>query len=158
MRRQHFPPALNKVPAHVSLFHNLPGASADQILETTSACCDGYVGFDLAPLGPRCLGRGVAIAYEGAELLSLRAALAREWMAWLTPQDRQPFRPHVTIQNKVAPNVARDLTDKMRTVALPVCRVEGLTIWRYLGGPWAWIATCAFRGALNPLQKGVTTA
>jgi hypothetical protein len=68
----------------------------------------------------------------------LRAELARRWAQWLTPQDRQGFRPHVTVQNKVPVEEARALKASLEAGFSPLeARGEGLLLWRYLGGPWA---------------------
>ena len=144
LRRRHFPAKLNKIPAHVSLFHHLPGAEEARIVATVRALAERTKRFALRPGAARSLGRGVALAYDSAELVALRGALAREWADWLTPQDRQGFKPHVTIQNKVEASAARALLAQMADAEPPGCVVEGVAIWRYLGGPWARVATCLF--------------
>ena len=146
LRRRHFPVELNKIPAHISLFHYLPGAEEPRIVATVRALAGRTRSFSPRPVAARSLGRGVGLAYESAELATLRGTLAREWAAWLTPQDRQGFRPHVTIQNKVEPAVARALLAELAGVEPPPCRVEGIAIWRYLGGPWQRVTTCPFTG------------
>ena len=85
----------------------------------------------------RSLGRGVAVAVEGTELPALRKRLAAAFSAWLTAQDRQPYRPHVTVQNKVAPDAARRLFEGLSAgwVAFAGCG-ESLLLWRDPGGPW----------------------
>jgi hypothetical protein len=83
------------------------------------------------------LGRGVAFRLEAPEVAGLRARLAREWDGWLVPQDRQPWRPHVTVQNKVTPEVARETLQRLSAGFAPwEARAEGLLLWRYRGGPW----------------------
>ena len=69
----------------------------------------GRAGFAVRVGGVRSLGRGTALRVEAPEAAAVRAALARAFAGWLTPQDRQGWRPHVTIQNKVAPDAARAL-------------------------------------------------
>lgn len=45
--------------------------------------------------------------------------------------------PHVTVQNKVAPQAARALLAELQAGFSPfTMRAEGLNLWRYLGGPW----------------------
>ena len=145
LRRRHFPEKLNKIPAHVSLFHHLPGAALDSVLATLAEHCRATEPSTMGPGAWRSLGRGVAIAYEARELARLRGVLARAWGGWLTAQDRQRFRAHVTIQNKVEPAVARALLEALREgPEPPACEVEGLTVWRYRGGPWEHLATCRF--------------
>ncbi len=161
LRHRHFPAKLNRIPAHISLFHHLPGDEEPRVLATVRALAGRTVAFALQPLAARSLGRGVALAYESAELAALRAALARELAAWLTPQDRQGFKPHVTIQNKVEASAARALLAELAGVPPPPCRVEGVAIWRYLGGPWERVATCPFADVARtdpPPQLGDTTA
>ena len=144
LRRQYFPAELNRIPAHISLFHHLPGAEEPRIVTTVRALAARTRSFDLHPLAPRSLGRGVALAYGSAELVSFRNDLAKQWADWLTAQDRQGFKPHVTIQNKVDAAAARALLAQLDGAAPPPCRVEGATIWRYLGGPWKRVSTCLF--------------
>ena len=144
LRRRHFPQKINVVPAHVSLFHQLPGDQVDAVLEALDDLCERTTSFDLERPTPVFLGRGVAIRFEAKALSSLHAELARRWIAWLTPQDRQAFRGHVTIQNKVEPGKARALYETMRDIEVPNCRVEGLDLWRYLGGPWEPVASLRF--------------
>ena len=144
LRRRHFPAGRNQVPAHVSLFHHLPGAELPFVHATIAAACRSHDCFLLRPAAPLFLGRGVAIRYDSADLTRLRDELARAWTPWLTAQDRQPFRPHVTIQNKVTPTAARALFDAIGIDTAPTCRVEGVTLWRYLDGPWERLATCPF--------------
>jgi 2'-5' RNA ligase len=61
------------------------------------------------------------------------------------PQDSQRFQPHVTIQNKVAPDEARALHRRLSAEFQPfTIRGEGLILWRYLGGPWERIRLFRF--------------
>ncbi len=93
----------------------------------------------------RFFGQGVAIALECPALVELRQALVTSWQDWLTPQDRQAFRPHITIQNKVSPEVARQTYDHLLSRWQPVDGDgEGLLLWSYQGGPWAWVQEFRF--------------
>ena len=38
LRRQHFPPAINYLGAHLTLFHHLPGAEVDAVCEELRTC------------------------------------------------------------------------------------------------------------------------
>ena len=136
LRRLHFPPGRNLIPAHVTLFHHLPGPEIEAVRDAIEARCK-MPPFLVSVLGLRFLGRGVAYALESPELTALRAGLAREWDGWLTPQDRQGYRPHVTIQNKASPDAARALHANLQAAFAPfTIRAEGLDLWRYMGGPW----------------------
>ena len=147
LRREHFPPSRNVVPAHVSVFHALPG-------DETTADAVSRVLAGLAPkpsvmsvTGVRSLGRGVAYTLDAPGVAAVRAALVREFEDGLTPQDRQPWRPHVTVQNKVTPEAARALLTRLAAGFTPLDVVaEGLLLWRYRGGPWEPAAEFAFTG------------
>lgn len=65
----------------------------------------------------------------------------------LGAQDFGGWRPHVTIQNKVAPKVARALRDLLERDFIPQpLAIAGLGLHRYLGGPWEHLAVYSFRG------------
>lgn len=138
-RAAHFPPERNHLAAHVTLFHALPGEQADAV--TAELAAVDVPAFDVVVAGLRLLGGGVAYRLESDELLDLRAGLAAAWEPWLTRQDRQRFAPHVTVQNKVAPAVARELRDRLAAGFAPwTATGVGLALWRYLGGPWEPVA------------------
>ncbi len=100
----------------------------------------------------RRLGRGVAFDIGSPELVSLRARLATVWADMLTPQDRQTFRPHVTVQNKVQPDRAAALADELTGGFQPWSAVgESLLLWRYLGGPWLLEAELPFTTRHEPV-------
>ncbi len=70
-------------------------------------------------------------------LEEVRAAIADEFRAVLTAQDARPWRPHVTIQNKVEPDEARRTLASVRAGHVPYdTLVEALALWHYRGGPW----------------------
>lgn len=147
LRRTHFPPGRNRVPAHLTLFHALPGEQESAIADVLKAAVARRAPMRMAVRGPWFLGRGVAYRIACAELEDLRAELAHAFAPWLTPQDRAPFRPHITVQNKAEPAVARALLDELQQNFEPFDIVaEGLLVWRYLGGPWAPVARLPFGG------------
>ena len=135
LRQRHFPPERNLIPAHVSVFHTLPGEARARIamrLRTLAAeRCTVAV---TAPFG---LGRGVAFRLRAPGLEQARAVLAHDWADWLTAQDAQGYRPHVTVQNKVSPEQARATLDRLRHGFVPFqTQAVAWLLWRYLGGPW----------------------
>ncbi|GJD65218.1 2'-5' RNA ligase family protein [Methylobacterium frigidaeris] len=147
-RRRHFPAAINHIPAHVTLFHHLPGEEERGIVETLAAevRAEGPMPVKVASL--RFIGRGVAYALESPRLSGLRGRLAAAFAPWLTPQDRQGYRPHVTVQNKVAPEEARALHRDLEAAFVPrEIAGTGLLLWRYLGGPWEARGRFPFGGA-----------
>jgi 2'-5' RNA ligase len=149
LRTEHFPPERNFLPAHITLFHALPGNEEEAVAAEIERMCARQAPFGLTLPRVRFLGRGVALEIESPELQTLRQGLAKAWDAWLTTQDRQKFRPHVTVQNKVEPEVARRLFEDLQASWTGLsARAEGLLLWRYLGGPWSLRRT--FRFAEKP--------
>ena len=145
LRKAHFPPERNHLSAHVTLFHHLPGGEMARVCEDLRAVCATAQPFDVAVTGLRSLGGGVAFVLESLALSALRADLARRWEEKLTAQDRQLFRPHVTVQNKVPPARARALHAELQSSFAPFA-IEGreLVLWRYRGGPWEAVSKFPF--------------
>lgn len=136
-RRRYFPPARNFIPAHLTLFHHLPGTSLDTIRTTIESEASSQARFSLDVTGLRSLGRGVAYTLHSQELTNLRRNLAALWSHWLTPQDRQKHQPHITVQNNVDPQGARALLVKLTETFVPFeAQATGLDLWWYRGGPW----------------------
>ena len=147
LRRAHFPPGRNHIPAHLTLFHALPGEAEEEVLANLATAAAGTAPIPLTVAGLRSLGRGVAYEVHAPGLVALRGVLAQAWHAWLGTQDRQPFRPHVTVQNKVDAAKARALLTELQAGFAPwEARGEGLLLWRYRGGPWEPAGDVTFRG------------
>lgn len=148
LRDAHFPPRINIVPAHLTLFHKLPGTELPAVAARLTALCADETQIAYAVDGLRFLGRGVALAIAAPRLVLLRKALAADWRSWLTKQDAQTFQPHVTIQNKVDPVAARALHQRL-DAAPPAIRgtIVGFDLWHYRGGPWEQVARYAFAAA-----------
>ena len=137
LRRKHFPAERNFLKAHVTMFHNLPGRQKGKIetdLQELSGKCKPFA---LQFTKPRFLGKGTAFEIESGELNQLREELKKRWEEWLTNQDLQKFKPHITVQNKVAPEIARSLFDELSADWSPRNGSGiGLQLWHYLDGPW----------------------
>jgi len=144
-RRKYFPAERNFLSAHVTLFHNLSGGRRERIEFDLNELCGRYEPFALRFPAWRFLGRGAAIEVESAELNSLRNELKNKWDAWLNNQDRQKFKPHITVQNKVATEAARRLFDEMSAgwTSRDGSGI-GIELWHYLNGPWKLAGEFAF--------------
>ncbi len=143
-RRQHFPAARNFIPAHVSLFQSLPGAELDAIAARLESL-RGRPRLAVEVTGVRTLGRGCAYTLHSPALDALRGELARDWGGWLGAQDRQGHRPHVTVQNKVSVEEARDTLARLQAGFAPwAAQGVALRLWRYLGGPWEELLDVGF--------------
>ncbi|MBP1178821.1 2'-5' RNA ligase family protein [Methylobacterium sp. PvR107] len=144
-RRRCFPETLNVIPAHATLFHHLPGDRERGVIEAITAFARTLPPPEVAVTGLRFTGRGVAYVLECEPLAAFRARLAREFDPHLTAQDRQGWRPHVTVQNKVAPEKARALHADLSAGFAPFRFTAPATLlWRYLGGPWGAVARLPF--------------
>ncbi len=145
LRRTHYPAERNQVPAHLTLFRQLPpsieGELAQRLAAATAAPPPKAV-----IAGVIDLGEGTAFRVESAELDAIHEELAHAFHGLLTPQDQASWRPHVTIQNKVASKEARALQQKLRAAFEPrPLVIRALASWRYLGGPWQPLRTHSFR-------------
>jgi 2'-5' RNA ligase len=150
LRELHFPPERDYLRAHLTLFHKLPGEREAEISAELREICQDREPFTLTATGLRSLGRGVAYELSSPQLLALRRELARGWEPWLGTQDRQGFKPHITVQNKVSPERAKALQENLQATFTPF-EIEGLglSVWRYLGGPWEPAATYLFSAPRN---------
>lgn len=147
LRRLYFPPERNFLSAHLTLFHHLPGEELEKIQADLTDLCGAFKKFPLFFDEWRTLGRGVAIRVEAPELHRLRFHLSTVWKDWLTAQDRQKFQPHITVQNKVAPDEARELYENLSRDWQPrTGEATGLRLWHYLGGEWKSERDFAFGG------------
>jgi len=145
LRRVHFPADRNVLRAHLTLFHHLPPSVAREV---TDLLKDEARGSDPSArlAGLINLGGGVAYRIESPDLEDIRARIAERFAPMLMPQDRNAWRPHVTIQNKVKPAVARGLLSALEADFRPRPLIlSGLAAWWYRGGPWEPIAAFAFR-------------
>ncbi len=134
------------MPAHLTLFHHLP-PSLERELGQRLATYTAVPAPRARISGVIDLGAGTAFRVESEELEDIRQDLAEAFRGLLTPQDRAPWRAHVTIQNKVEPKEARSLQQRLRATFEPrPLSIKGLASWRYLGGPWEPIRSHVFRG------------
>jgi hypothetical protein len=146
LRRSHYPAARNQVPVHLTIFHALPPTAEPEVRGRLAlltkesrprATIDGLMD----------LGGGVAYRIVSPDLDRIREELAAGLHGLLGAQDSGGWRPHITIQNKVPPKVARALLASLECDFAPrPLAISGLGLHRYLGGPWETVATYSFRG------------
>ena len=146
-----FPPGRTQVGAHVTLFHALPADQMAVLVGDLAAAAD-RAPFPVRVEGLMPLGRGVAYRLSSNELGGLHCDLQTRWWETLTAQDRQGFHPHVTVQNKVQPDVARSTLRERQASFRPFgAQARGLLLWRYDGGPWTALRRFPFLGSAGPL-------
>jgi hypothetical protein len=89
----------------------------------------------------------VAYRIVSPDLDRIRDALAQDLHGLLGAQDAGGWQPHVTIQNKVAPKVARSLIATLENGIAPrPLAISGLGLHRYMGGSWEEVEIHPFRG------------
>lgn len=114
LRKTYFPPHLNKIPAHITLFHALPGSKLEsEILPGIKYMASRTPPYRVRATNPFRLSRGVGIKVEddidhandskrGRNMTRIiHAELRKKWGEWLSEQDSTPPRFHYTVMNKV---------------------------------------------------------
>ena len=145
LRQAHYPADRNQVPAHLTMFHALPPSSEGELRRRLSQLVRRAApGASIA--GLMDLGGGVAFRVVSPALDEIRDELAYDLQGLLGARDIGGWRPHITIQNKVAPKVARALKEQLERGFTPrPLAIAGLGLHRYLGGAWERVAAYPFR-------------
>ena len=133
MRSRYFPAERNLLRAHLTLFHKLPHTSETK--QVLSEIIQKPIRATVGSL--KNIGNGVAYFIESPELIQVHRNLRQQFLHYLSLQDQQGIRPHITIQNKVKPEVARALLKTLQRDFEPFnITIHGLDFWHYLNGPW----------------------
>jgi hypothetical protein len=145
LRAEHFPRERNHLAAHLTLFHQLPPSLLDECRRRL-ADATGAPPPAARLAGLMNLGGGTAIRIHAPGLEEIRGALADAFSSCLTAQDRNGWRPHVTVQNKVRSSEAAALQTRLfaSLTERPV-RLAALALWKYRGGPWELVSRHPFR-------------
>jgi 2'-5' RNA ligase len=146
LRRAHYPAELNRVPAHLTLFHALPGSAQGEVARRLATLAGQSPPLAARLAGVKSLGRGVAIRVECRALDGLRKEVAEALWLLLSAQDRAGVQLHVTVQNKAEPTAVRHALASLQGLAEQPTHVAALRLWRYLGGPWEALGRWPFRG------------
>ena len=146
LRQNHYPPERNQLPAHLTIFHSLPPSAEREVRSTLSRLSS-----ERPPRatieGLMDLGGGTAFRVVSPDLDRIRRELGQDFRGLLGVQDSGGWRPHITIQNKVAPKESRALIARLEREFRPLqLAISGLGVHRYLGGPWEKLGSFAFRG------------
>lgn len=145
-RQAYFPPDRNQLAAHLTMFHALPPsaeAEAGRVLAREAAAKAP----EAKVAGLMNLGRGVAFRIVSDDLEAIRRNIAEHFHGYLSAQDAQGWRPHVTIMNKAKPAAAKAVLRELEASFSPrPLRIKGLELHRYLGGPWERLGRWSFRG------------
>lgn len=145
LRRQHYPGDRNQVPAHLTVFHALPPSIEEEVRSRLARIVQRPRP-QAQIAGLMDLGGGVAFRVVSDELDAIRDELADAFHGMLGAQDSGGWRPHITVQNKVAPKDARALKALLEWDFSPRrLNISGLGLQRYLGGPWEALGSYRFR-------------
>jgi hypothetical protein len=138
LRCAHYPPERNQLRAHLTMFHHLAPSLAEELKRRLAEETHRIKPPLARVAGLVSLGQGTAFRVESAGLADIRDRLADAFAPMLMPQDSAGWRPHVTIQNKVAPAEAKALLQRLQADFTPrPVVIAGLASWWYRGGLWA---------------------
>ena len=147
LRRRHYPPDRNRVPAHVTLFRTLPPSCEaelrDALARAAAACAPPPARLESV----MALGGGTAFAIRSPAMLQVREELAEHLHGLLTAADDHRPVLHVTIQNKVSGKEAQALQAQLAESFRPRdFTFAGLALHAWRGGPWDSLKRWPFRG------------
>ncbi|KAH7065414.1 2'-5' RNA ligase superfamily-domain-containing protein, partial [Macrophomina phaseolina] len=142
LRDKHFPVHLNHTPAHLTMFHALPGSERNGIVAALEELCRNIWPFKVTTGAPFRLKRGVGISVaQGLEdAQRVHRELQQRWSGILSAQDSQSWRPHWTIQNKVDEEVVAAKTmDEVQTEFQGAeGTADGVVLFLYDKGRWRY--------------------
>nr|POE47227.1 hypothetical protein CFP56_00559 [Quercus suber] len=159
-RKQYFPSHLNKLDAHLTLFHALPGSKlAASIVPVLEQVAQETVPFEIHATRPFRLKKGIAIAVPktrgGAQAADVHARLLERWERerWLSEQDAQRGggNVHYTLMNKADDEalVEKAFEEVKGFWKTDVGVAQGLGLWRYERGWWKWERGFDFHGEVR---------
>lgn len=147
LRAENYPPELNHLKAHVTLFHALPHFVESELREVLARMVARTPPVPASLDGVMNLGRGTALRLTSPAMLDLRDDIAERFTGLLTEQDSHRIRLHITVQNKVSPAEAKALQARLELqVTSQQFAFRGFELHSYLGGPWALQGRWPFRG------------
>lgn len=147
LRRAHYPAERNRVPAHCTLFHAVPGMVAAELASVLAR-------LTATTPPPRAridrvidLDGGTALALVSAELVDVRDLLADHFHGLLTGGDAVAPRFHITVQNKVERRAAHILqADLAATWRATDTMIPAIAVHRVIDGAWQPAGVWRFRG------------
>ncbi|KAK3115058.1 hypothetical protein LTR53_005977 [Teratosphaeriaceae sp. CCFEE 6253] len=155
LRTRYFPRHINKLDAHLTLFHALPGSKLkSSIIPTLQDVAQQTTPFKILATKPFRLKYGIAISVAKTQGVmqaqAVHAALQQRWLdqGFLSEQDRGGCRIHYTIMNKVDDEfeVLKAFGEVQDSFEPDSGTAEGLGLWRYDRGWWRWERRFDFGG------------
>ena len=147
LRRQHYPAERNKLAAHVTLFHSFAPSLRDELRGVLAQAAAEFAAPAAKIGGTMDLGGGTALAISSVGMGGIRERIAEHFHGTLTAQDQHEPRLHITIQNKVAPQLARALQRELAASLGPrAFTFRGLALQLYRTTHWETLGHWPFRG------------
>ncbi|KXS98767.1 hypothetical protein AC578_9032 [Pseudocercospora eumusae] len=147
LRKKYFPQNINKVAAHLTLFHALPGSKLEcHIIPTIQEVTRQTSRFRVEATELFRLKKGFAVSVSeksgGRQSKQVHRALQAPWKqeGFLSQQDAGGCRVHYTLMNKVDDEL--EIQNAYDEVAGAwegdSGMAEGLALWKYDRGFWRW--------------------
>lgn len=161
LRDKYFPKQINKLGAHLTLFHALPESRLDDhIFPTIQDVLSRTARFKIHSVKPFRLKRGMAISvaknHGSSQAQEVHHALQQPWLeaGFLSEQDRGGCRVHYTVMNKVEDEteIRKALEELQQDFRGDWGTAEGLGLWRYDKGYWRWERRFDFSGQQDGSQ------
>lgn len=147
LRRAHYPAHRNKLEAHVTLFHSFAPSLREELRGVLASIAGEYAPPKARLDGLMRLGGGTALAIQSPAMLAIRERMAEHFHGALTAQDSHPPRLHITIQNKVSREEARQLQSELADTLQPrEFAFRGLGLHLYRETYWEALGRWPFRG------------
>jgi len=162
LRQRWFPADRLKVPAHVTLFHALPGSRLPQVEEQIMELTQQTPQFEISSGRVQRMRKGVLVNLRDgdAEVRYLFDTLRDNFYEWLIEQDKS-CKAHWTIQNKEEDQdrVDEAYWDTYRTGSC-LGWATGLVLWNYNDGHWVKEKEFEFQGgyrqrSLSPTEMDI---
>ncbi|RVT85472.1 2'-5' RNA ligase family protein [Rhodobacteraceae bacterium CCMM004] len=156
-RQRWFPPARNFIPAHLTMFQQLPEAHLSDILATLAQAAGETPRLPFRVGGLTDYGTGVAYALTMPGFTWRHRTLRDGWRFALGRQDRRDRTPHITVQNKAGYAATRRCLAALdRDFAPWEGMADRFLLWHYRGGPWERIAAIPLSATDMPVTGGPT--
>ncbi|EME45228.1 hypothetical protein DOTSEDRAFT_71066 [Dothistroma septosporum NZE10] len=155
LRNQYFPKRINKLAAHLTLFHALPESKlTGSIIPLIKTVASSIAPFKLRADEPFRMKKGFAISVStqigGRQAKQIHQQLQQPWKdeGFLSVQDAGGCRLHYTLMNKVdgETEVAKAFVDVVERWKGDEGVAEGLGLWKYERGFWRWERKFEFSG------------
>lgn len=144
-REIHFPKERNFLKAHLTVYHQLPGQSINLIKTQLDEIAGSQekIGIAFDQLMTKQGFVGIRVVSDAMQ--RCRSQLDLQFQSLLRAQDKQAYRPHVTLTNLGSPKDAAQTMMAMEKVFVPWSgEIVGLELFHYRGGPWELAGTFPF--------------